>query len=572
MYRKAFKLFVGCMGISLLTLSYSLSAAQLGELPKPLQEKDFTERAKFWMRKLQLASNSQDYEYCRKNMVALGPRAVPTITKIILSDTSKAPWLHWNTALALGKLGDDRALPYLLKKLAPVSAKELKSRPEWTYSRSFAALALGKIKDPAKTAIAPLRKILTDPSESTFLRRAVLLALGKLEDKAGVGEIGKILLDPEGPSTLRSAAALSLGMIRGEPSINVFIDYLGLDPEEHDALTDRMVVQAMGMLKKDETAQVLRTLLASRDESLRGTTAIVLAHLNDRAAVPLIEMVMEDRYAPGFTRCNAALALGSLGKREKGGAYIRSVLQTVLTNPKQYSSGTLAYAAVALGQFRSDDTLKLLRLVLLKKTVSPVVKLNAVNALGHIKDPRMVDFLLSVLGSMRGTDKQYIRGEVIRALLSHPTQESIRRALLRSLKDHSTYVKQKAAIALARYPGSDTEMMLMGMLDERDYQLRGQVALSLGVLKSQRAVSQLRKVLTTDESDWVRLCARKALENIIKYGQHPTWQTSGLQAMIDQRIKVVGATIKEEMDRLYTVAYQRVLELDKPYRANKKVW
>jgi HEAT repeat protein len=574
-------------------------------MPKPLTDKDFEVRTTFWVRKLRLAGNPGAYGYCRRNIIALGAKAIPTMLKAIEADKARAPWLHWNVALILGKIGDDRALPYLLKRLEPVPPKLLKSRPEWTYVRAYAALALGKIKGAAKKAVGPLRKVAADEKESTFLRRAAVLALGTLRDKQSVELLGGILVDPQARSRLRGVAALALGMMYEEKSTDQLISYLSLPGKERDPLTDRLVVQAVGLQRKEENAELVRALLASRDEpqrqkgrkaqgavgwgrasnaallrgllssndeSLRGTTALVLAWLNDRAAAPAVEQVVKDGFAPGFTRCNAALALGNLGKRKEGGEFLRKVMQEMMKGSKAYSHGTLAYAAIALGEFPCEETLKMLFEVIRHKNSPRVVTLNALIALGHLKDPRMVPFQISQYRAHRATADQFHRGEILRALISHPPQEAIRRIFLDALrKDSSPYARQRAATGLARYPGPDTEALLTRKLDDRDYETRGQVALTLGVLKATSAVGALRKMMARDESDWVRLCARKALENIIKYGHHPTWQTAGLQKMIDKRLFRVGASLRDEMDRMYLIAYNTVLELDKRYTANKKV-
>jgi HEAT repeat protein len=432
-----------------------------------------------------------------------------------------------------------------------------------------------------------------------------MLALGALRDRQSARFLGDILRDPQADSTMRGAAAMALGIGCGDKATKQLLAYHCLEARDKDPLTSRLVVLATGFLREEKNAELLRAflaaadepgrpkaevkkrtninnkvivtsdlrgLLASRDDTLRGTTALVLAKLNDRAAASAIMRVMNDPFAPGFTRCNAAVALGNLGKRKEGGTYLRQVLVDMLNGSKKNSYGTLAYAAIGLSQFPGEDTLKVLYAVAGKKTTPRVVALNAFIALGHLKDPRLVPFQIRQYRLLGGVVNAYHRGEILRALISHPPQQSIRRLFIDALRrDRSEYVRQRAAIGLARYPGSDTVFALGSQLGDRDWETRGQAALSLGVLKAKAAIGKLRNLMKNDRSDWVRLCARKALENIIKYGDHPTWQTTGLQKMIDERLFRVGASLPDEMNRMYSFAYNHVLELGKPYTANTKV-
>ncbi|MCZ7647693.1 MAG: HEAT repeat domain-containing protein [Planctomycetota bacterium] len=544
------------------------AAGQAPALP-PITPQEQQERARYWMRKLRFAANPDETERIRNNLIALGDNAIPAIVAEADSGNLKdqLPVVHWNTCLILGKLGNDQAMPYLLRHLEPVSERQLKAQPEWTFVRAYAALSLGKIKDPARQAVVPLQKLYKDEQESLFLRRTACLALGTLRDTGSLAAFEKDLLDPKLPGTQRGALALALGMMQEDAAGAALAKYLKLKPEERHALADKMVVQAVGMRRKEGSWKDIAPLLGTEDPDLRGTTCLVLAWLGDRSVVPEIEKALKDEALPAFSRCNAAVALIHMGKPEEGAAYLREIL----TQKHDRSAvGTLAYAAVALGQVAGDDNLKCLHHVI-NESPFPVVVMNAINALGYRKDQRMAPYLIDRFTNLKGIQNEYIRGEIARALLSHAPEESIRQAMLQGLRDQSPYVRMRCAITLARYPGGDTEGALMLLLDDRDYQVIGEAALTLGVLKSKLAKEALYQ-LFKEENDWVRYRARKALENIILFGKDDFKQVAGLNDLIQARLQRVGAGIKDEMDRLYTVGYQQVLELDKPYKAGAKVW
>lgn len=527
----------------------------------PPTEAELRERALHWIHKLKLAGDPVETDRVRKNLIALGKPGVPLIIEAAQKEFGEKPlpFYLWNVCLTLGRMADDRAVPYLMKRLEPVTELELKQRPDWNFVRAFAALSLGKISDPAHTAMPALRKIVRDENENVFTRRTSALALGSLQDDGCLDTMSKILQDPKAQPTMRGGMAMALGMVRGEAATDKLIAYISLDAKERDAFADRMAVQALGMQKAEKAVDALRKMLAAtEDNSLKGSVVLVLGWIGKRDAAADVQKVMDDEQVPAFTRCNAAVALGGLGKPDAGSAFLRKTLQS---EPNKIVLGTEAYAAVALGEFFGDDNIKAL-CDSISSTKFSVVALNGINALGHRKDPRTAPFLIEHYHKFEGARNQYLRGEIVRALMAFPTQEAIRGLCIKGLKDNADYVQAKCAVALARYPGADTDAALIEALSDRAPDVRGEAALTLGLLKSLRSAEPLRKLLQ-DESDWVRLRARRALENILKYGKNEFQQTAGIQDLIDQRVKAVGASLSEEMNRLYTEGYQKVLELDK---------
>lgn len=564
---------IGVLSLLLALLTGARAFAEQGNnkllLPPPIKDEDIKKRAELWVRKLGYAPNPDEAAYCRENIVALGSKAIATVIEEVDADKRKMPMLHWNACLLLGKMGDDTAMRYLLKRLEPVTDRDQKAQPEWTYVRAYAALALGKIKDPAKQALVPLRKVAKDKDESSFLRRCAMLALGTLRDEESVPFFKERLFDTEEKSLMRCAAALALGMMDTQgQAAPVLMAYLKEKVKDRDPTADRLAVQALGMLRKEDTAPALRLLLNNEDFSLVGSVALTLAYMNDRDAAPAIEALQKDATIPAFARCNLSVALNNLGKPEVGSPYLREILEG---KEKSASVGTLAYAAVALGDVSGDENLIALYNAV-KKDENPVVTLNAINSLGHRKDPRMVDVvLIPKFTDAKGSRNEFLRGEIVRALQSHSERQAIRALFIKGLSDASAYVRGKCAVALARYPGGDVEQALVEALADKEYEIRGEAALSLGILKSKQSAGALWKMLD-DDSDWVRFRVRKALENIITYGDSEFTNVAGIKDMAVSRIKRVGCSLKDEMDRMYTEAYQLVLELDKPYRPNRKVW
>ncbi len=101
------------------------------------------------------------------------------LTELLEKDES--PLVRDNAAFALGELGDNRAVPYLIKAL--------RDSDEWV--RKSAAKALGILK--SKESFDALCQCLND--QSPTVRRTVARALAQIGDKRAIGLIKPLLND-----------------------------------------------------------------------------------------------------------------------------------------------------------------------------------------------------------------------------------------------------------------------------------------------------------------------------------------------------------------------------------------
>jgi HEAT repeat protein len=118
---------------------------------------------------------------------------------------------RYDAAVALGKIGDRRAVEPLIKALGDIN----------TNVRQAAAWALFKLED--SRAVEPLIKALGDIN--TNVREAAAWALFKLEDSRAVEPLIKALGDRD--SNVREAAALALGKIGDHRAVEPLIKALG---------------------------------------------------------------------------------------------------------------------------------------------------------------------------------------------------------------------------------------------------------------------------------------------------------------------------------------------------------
>jgi HEAT repeat protein len=92
-------------------------------------------------------------------------------------------------------------------------------------------------------------------------------------------------------------------------------------------------------------------------------------------------------------------------------------------------------------------------------------------------------------------------------------EESSVRYLTATLANGDSRVRKEAVLSLAKVGGPDAEMLLIGMLDDRDPGVRAKTCQALGNLKSTRALKPLLELLK-DASPDVQVESLQALGQI----------------------------------------------------------
>ena len=224
--------------------------------------------------------------------VAATSRAEPTPDELIQQLKAKSPADRRTAAVALGKLGDHRAVGPLIACLQD------KDR---NVSRA-AASSLAKIGKPA---LQPLIASLNDTD--TEVRRMVVQALGQLGDKQAVRPLVACLRDTEGP--VRSDVANVLGTLGDPQAAEPLIDCL----RDERAAVRGAAAGALGKLGEKGSVEALTVCLKDEEVTVRRAAADALGKLGDKQAVNgLVECLRDEETA---VRSTAADALGKLGDR-----------------------------------------------------------------------------------------------------------------------------------------------------------------------------------------------------------------------------------------------------------------
>ena len=234
------------------------------------------------------------------------------------------PSVRQRAALALGRIGDKRATPALLKVLAATRLPK---------QRAMVVFALGEMEDVATAQT--LQDVLAKKTESLEVRARAAEALGKIANSsANVTALG-----PERLGSLNHALLTHL------PAPTAV-----LTPGAK--LSASLTITALMRLKQSASVEPLARQLSARDAAIRGAAANALFRLGQplAAVAPALVKALADRDAD--VRANTARALG-LSKTPQAFA----LLIKLLSDPNERVQVSAVRGLVALADARAAEPL-----------------------------------------------------------------------------------------------------------------------------------------------------------------------------------------------------------------------
>jgi HEAT repeat protein len=266
-------------------------------------------------------------------LIQAGPEARLAVPALIAAFRDKdATFIHPLAAVALSRIGAD-AVPPLEKVLA-----------DDAYAvRSGAALALGLIGSPARSATLALAGLLKD--REALVRTAAAQALGRIGSlaRAGVPGLRLALTDKDASVRVESAAALwkVVGEARG---VSVLAKALE-DPtvaERAAAILGEMGASAKAALPS------LKSALRSKSGRLRIAAVEALYRVSKDAepALPVLETLLEAKEPS--ERLSAISALGTVGADPRAVALLVGLLKSKDADTRREAACALAEQGVAL--------------------------------------------------------------------------------------------------------------------------------------------------------------------------------------------------------------------------------
>ncbi|MGB3082799.1 MAG: HEAT repeat domain-containing protein [Candidatus Omnitrophota bacterium] len=338
------------------------------------------------------------------------------LLKALVRLESSYPGIRGNAAIALGAIGDKRAVPALIKTLGDSDASV----------GADAAAALGMIGD--KRAVPALMKALRH--RYSLVRASSASALCKIEGRRIVPTLIKLLGDSD--FFIRGRMAELLGELKDPRAVPALIKTL----EDSDENVCAAAADALAKIKDSRAVPALAKLLGdhNRDPNPfikvwkgRYAAAEALGEIGDfRAIEPLLERVESDGDDKGIVE-TANEALIKLLKNEKivDPKYMDLVVKTLFTGFLEAEELQILAVNVLAEMGDPRAVGDLLDVVDSKGYAEGIEKLRnaAVLALGKLGDPRAIPELKKALeeeiyGGVKGSI-----GKVIKQLTSEQAEE-----------------------------------------------------------------------------------------------------------------------------------------------------
>jgi len=340
--------------------------------------------------------------------------AVPALIRVLNTDINT--YVRTAAAEALGHIGDSQATFPLVDAM----------RDSSSFVRRAAAIALGQLE--AKEAQVALIHALDDPN--LYVRRAAINAIGKL----GIHDLGKVLLSrlDTGDPRMRRTIITALRRLKTNDAIPTMVEMLEgymNEPGPRDLPVVKTLVIALGDLHAKEAVPVL--IAAVRGYvGARSLAAAALGQIGDVQACPVLVEALAD---PSASLRLAALR--SLGRLACPGT--ASIIREFLTSG---DPRLRRVAAITLGHLHNRDSIpKLIEIA--REDPSPLVRPVAVEALGLIGDPRVLEHLVPLAKDTNA----YVRAALSQALcLLDDGSPAVEQALKKLLGDEVHHVASAA--------------------------------------------------------------------------------------------------------------------------------
>lgn len=371
--------------------------------------------------------------------------------------------------------------------------------------RAAAALALGRIG--TERAGPALRKRLS-VEEHAQVRTSLTLALVMLGESRDLLLFDGLIRDKDQPMLVRYLATLGIGVVGGPDAVAILEPYLAHRPGKPAAAPQALVATgyyALGWTGDDRAVELLRHALAERHHRpvVRSFAELALGRLGDRESMEtLSDTMLRDRDVS--LRRSAALAIGRLAtpKDEK------YVARLVLSARVNSDPGTRRMSALALGPLRSDD-----------------VRAALVKSFGDAKDLDRPFFALALAFQGELDDGTVLRDALEKDDFEESLQASYAIALgilgdlgaAPRMEEEVLRLERKwspgyAALGLAMMGSRRSIPAIRERLDKtEDERLRNVLQVSLGLLREPETLTELRRRTADGSSVYDRATAAVAM-------------------------------------------------------------
>jgi HEAT repeat protein len=439
----------------------------------------------------------------------------------LLAKPEPEPAVRSAIYLALGRIGNEIALPALTRALREETRDEL---------RADCLTALGGIGSPLSVA---------DVIAETAADRPILVRSAAVDALAGFAEKGAVdtLIEIAGDAAnlpLGNRAIASLGKTGDTGAVPTL---LALLKQTEDPFRQRLIARALGSLNATAAVPALEALAAgSSDHTVRIDATFALGTVRDGAALPTLIAALGDPHpAVIFTALRAILDLGDAGAADAVAAIARDIRERITDRtPHELQADFVAVYAdmsVEVEALRvladldpatgSEAFLDAARATPLDAVDASIVlriaeavyerRRIAIHGLGYTRSDA-ARALLAGADGISDPDPR-LRSAAVRALGvlggSHAPA-----TIAPMLADPNRDVRLMAARVLGLLGDAQSIAPLLPLLDDAMAGVRAEAAQSLGYLEADAARERLAALAADDPDAKVREAAAYALEVI----------------------------------------------------------
>jgi len=416
----------------------------------------------------------------------------------LLGDTEAR--IRRRSALAIGRVKLPEAIPALATLMQSDSDAEV---------RQMAAFAMGLIGDGA--AAPALTAALTDPDPLIQGRAAE--ALGMIAHKAAAQPIASMVAAHVNANVLNGLNADDMGYPKA-PAVEAVrlgayaLVRLGSYDGLASALLDSAgrprsrwwpIAYAFQRVNDPRAAAALLDLFSGDGQLTRAFAARGLGAAKDQKAAGPLVAAAEDAGQPLAVRIQAVRSIALLGDSRGG-----EVMRRLITSPRVDQNLQLE-AITALGQLRDPSATDLL--IDLVSAQWPSARAAALRALSLMD----VDTFISSISAL-DTDPHWSVRAALATMLGELPRERAQPALTALLKDADQRVLPAVIDALAKVGASNAAEDFVARLKSDDPVVRGAAARGLATVKAMGAVPALIEAVKIAQSDGLYMARTAALD------------------------------------------------------------
>lgn len=351
-----------------------------------------------------------------------------------------------------------------------------------------------------------------------YVRCDAIWSIGQLQEKSATGELVKALSDPERKVYTMAAEVLTAfdwkpfsfeeklryyfargnfgELIKlGEEAFHLFIEHLNYIPKNWDLACKS--AHSLGIIGYNRAVVPLIDVLKLNNLRVNIRAAEALGNIGDRRAfIPLMELLKE---ADLELQIKVVEALGKIGDER--------AVDTLCYKLKENEPELRLAAVRALAELSSSASIEAL-MDIIKNDKNLEIKRLAVKALGAIKKPESVPFLIGLYGKR----KEEFEDSIVEALYSIEDKRAFS-VFISSLESDRPQVRFLSARALGNIGAEEAVPALLKTLYDEDWAVCSEVIKALGKLADTRALEGLKDFIDHKRS-YIRKLAVRAAGNM----------------------------------------------------------